>query len=102
MYNIPVSALQHIRGFSEPFASAWTYYDRGVGSFVRLHRLWRRFSACSPVYKYLPLQMSNQDITVSYGHRTVKTRLPVRSAIFKHCIARLVLWWVTTWESLVL
>jgi hypothetical protein len=38
----------------------------------------------------------------SYGHRTLKTRLPVRSALVKQCIARLVLWWVTTWESLVL
>jgi hypothetical protein len=38
----------------------------------------------------------------SYGHRTVNARLPVRSALVKHCIARLVLWWVTTWESLVL
>jgi hypothetical protein len=38
----------------------------------------------------------------SYGHRTLKARLPVRSALVKQCIARLVLWWVTTWESLVL
>jgi hypothetical protein len=38
----------------------------------------------------------------SYGHRTLNARLPVRSALVKQCIARLVLWWVTTWESLVL
>ncbi|RPB20330.1 hypothetical protein L211DRAFT_893659, partial [Terfezia boudieri ATCC MYA-4762] len=35
-------------------------------------------------------------------HRLKKTRHPVRSAISKLQIARLVLWWVTTWESLVL
>ena len=40
--------------------------------------------------------------TVSYGHRTMNTRLPVRSAIFKHRIARLVLQWVTMRESRVL
>jgi hypothetical protein len=41
-------------------------------------------------------------VLYSYGHRTLKSRLPVRSALVKQCIARLVLWWVTTWESLVL
>lgn len=35
-------------------------------------------------------------------HRYVKTRHPVRSAIYKHVIAGLVLRWVTTWESPVL
>ncbi|RPB27304.1 hypothetical protein L211DRAFT_772813, partial [Terfezia boudieri ATCC MYA-4762] len=35
-------------------------------------------------------------------HRLKKTRHPVRSAISKLQIARSVLWWVTTWESLVL
>ena len=39
---------------------------------------------------------------ISYGHRTMNTRLPVRSAIFKHRIARLVLQWVTMRESRVL
>ena len=39
---------------------------------------------------------------ISYGHRIMKARLPVRSAIFKHDIARLVLQWVTMRESLVL
>jgi hypothetical protein len=37
----------------------------------------------------------------SYGHRTMNTRLPVRSALVKHGIARLVLQWVTMRESLV-
>ena len=35
-------------------------------------------------------------------HRYVKARHPVRSAIYKHVIAGLVLRWVTTWESPVL
>lgn len=35
-------------------------------------------------------------------HRYVRTRHPVRSAIYKHVIAGLVLRWVTTWESPVL
>lgn len=39
--------------------------------------------------------------TNSYGHRTMNTRLPVRSALVKHGIARLVLQWVTMRESLV-
>ena len=38
----------------------------------------------------------------SYGHRLKNTRHPVRSAISKLQIARLVLEWVTIWESLVL
>jgi hypothetical protein len=75
MYNIPVSALQHVRSFSEPFASAWTYYDRGVGSFVFIGFGGGSRPALQYINKYLPLQMSNQDITVSYGHRTVKTYL---------------------------
>lgn len=39
--------------------------------------------------------------TNSYGHRTMNTRLPVRSAPVKRGIARLVLQWVTMRESLV-
>ena len=38
---------------------------------------------------------------VIYGHRNMKARLPVRSALVKHVIARLVLQWVTMRESLV-
>jgi hypothetical protein len=49
-----------------------------------------------------PLENKHNLGKSSYGHRTLKTRLPVRSALVKQCIARLVLWWVTTWESLVL
>ena len=47
------------------------------------------------IYKYT-------DYTDIYDHRLKKTRHPVRSAISKLQIARLVLRWVTTRESLVL
>jgi hypothetical protein len=41
--------------------------------------------------------------TVStYGHSQLKTGHPVRSAIHKQLNGRLVLRWVTTWESLLL
>ncbi|KAF1933106.1 uncharacterized protein M421DRAFT_53545, partial [Didymella exigua CBS 183.55] len=36
--------------------------------------------------------------TVTYGHRTLKTRLPVRSALFKQRTGGLVVRWVTTSE----
>ncbi|KAH0128303.1 hypothetical protein KCU67_g17191, partial [Aureobasidium melanogenum] len=37
-----------------------------------------------------------------YGHSQLKTGHPVRSAIHKQLNGRLVLRWVTTWESLLL
>ncbi|KAG9546809.1 hypothetical protein KCU77_g20977, partial [Aureobasidium melanogenum] len=36
----------------------------------------------------------------TYGHSQLKTGHPVRSAIHKQLNGRLVLRWVTTWESL--
>ncbi|KAG9632214.1 hypothetical protein KCU95_g13372, partial [Aureobasidium melanogenum] len=41
-------------------------------------------------------------IFVTYGHSQLKTGHPVRSAIHKQLNGRLVLRWVTTWESLLL
>ncbi|OAL55019.1 hypothetical protein IQ07DRAFT_283982 [Pyrenochaeta sp. DS3sAY3a] len=38
----------------------------------------------------------------TYDHRTLKTELPVRSAVLKQCTGRLVVRWVTTRESLLL
>ncbi|KAG9689958.1 hypothetical protein KCU95_g7978, partial [Aureobasidium melanogenum] len=38
----------------------------------------------------------------TYGHSQLKTGHPVRSAIHKLLNGRLVLRWVTTWESLLL
>ncbi|KAH0389091.1 hypothetical protein KCU92_g385, partial [Aureobasidium melanogenum] len=40
--------------------------------------------------------------TTTYGHSQLKTGHPVRSAIHKQLNGRLVLWWVTTGESLLL
>jgi hypothetical protein len=37
--------------------------------------------------------------TATYDHRTLKIRLPVRSAIYKQCTGGLVVRWVTTSES---
>ena len=44
----------------------------------------------------------NQNIPSTYGHSQLKTGHPVRSAIHKQLNGRLVLRWVTTWESLLL
>jgi hypothetical protein len=35
----------------------------------------------------------------TYDHRTIRSRLPVRSALVKHCTGGLVVRWVTTGES---
>ncbi|KAH0363842.1 hypothetical protein KCU65_g7113, partial [Aureobasidium melanogenum] len=44
----------------------------------------------------------NGGISSTYGHSQLKTGHPVRSAIHKQLNGRLVLRWVTTWESLLL
>jgi hypothetical protein len=41
-------------------------------------------------------------LSSTYGHSQLKTGHPVRSAIHKQLNGRLVLRWVTTWESLLL
>jgi hypothetical protein len=41
-------------------------------------------------------------MTYTYDHRIMKTRLPVRSALFKHDTGGLVVKWVTISESLLL
>jgi hypothetical protein len=41
-------------------------------------------------------------MSFTYGHSQLKTGHPVRSAIHKQLNGRLVLRWVTTWESLLL
>jgi hypothetical protein len=43
-----------------------------------------------------------KDVLSTYGHSQLKTGHPVRSAIHKQLNGRLVLRWVTTWESLLL
>ena len=46
--------------------------------------------------------MSKSRRPSTYGHSQLKTGHPVRSAIHKQLNGRLVLRWVTTWESLLL
>jgi hypothetical protein len=41
---------------------------------------------------------TQNDMTNTYDHRTLKTRLPVRSALFKQRTGGLVVRWVTTSE----
>ncbi|KAG9555602.1 hypothetical protein KCU71_g11968, partial [Aureobasidium melanogenum] len=41
-----------------------------------------------------------RSVPSTYGHSQLKTGHPVRSAIHKQLNGRLVLRWVTTWESL--
>jgi hypothetical protein len=50
-----------------------------------------------PEYLYADVSTSS-----TYGHSQLKTGHPVRSAIHKQLNGRLVLRWVTTWESLLL
>ncbi|KAH0366705.1 hypothetical protein KCU65_g5096, partial [Aureobasidium melanogenum] len=51
-------------------------------------------------YEILVFIFSENSKTCSYGHSQLKTGHPVRSAIHKQLNGRLVLRWVTTWESL--
>ncbi|KAJ5984236.1 hypothetical protein N7481_006335 [Penicillium waksmanii] len=43
-----------------------------------------------------------QALSSTYDHRVWRTGLPVRSAVLKPHAGRLVVWWVTTCESLLL
>ncbi|KAK5807457.1 hypothetical protein VI817_001715 [Penicillium citrinum] len=54
------------------------------------------------VSKTLEIQAKNivASIVFTYDHRVWRTGLPVRSAVLKPHAGRLVVWWVTTCESL--
>ena len=52
--------------------------------------------SCLETYK------TNGRLFLTYDHRTLKTRLPVRSALFKQRTGGLVVRWVTTSEYLLL
>ena len=52
-----------------------------------------RYLAFGELYSTKPVILS------TYDHRTLKIRLPVRSAIYKQCTGGLVVRWVTTSES---
>ena len=55
-----------------------------------------------PGAKLLKYVYCRDSILSTYGHSQLKTGHPVRSAIHKQLNGRLVLRWVTTWESLLL
>ncbi|KAH0361909.1 hypothetical protein KCU65_g8369, partial [Aureobasidium melanogenum] len=52
--------------------------------------------------KDLLVVLAKNSFSSTYGHSQLKTGHPVRSAIHKQLNGRLVLRWVTTWESLLL
>jgi hypothetical protein len=55
------------------------------------------------VSRILMYRMKNirneKDVNLTYDHRTLRIRLPVRSALYKQCTGGLVVRWVTTSES---
>jgi hypothetical protein len=53
-------------------------------------------------FKKLRIFIASATFSSAIDHRTMKARLPVRSAILNHCVGRLVVGWVTTSESLLL
>ena len=76
-------------------------FDRGLvsrydfGSFATPSREWRKSpTQCNPIWVHL------SRVTDTYDHRTLKSRRPVRSAIFKQRTGGLVVRWETTSEYL--
>jgi hypothetical protein len=45
------------------------------------------------------MYMYDYDVSITYDYRILRTRLPVRSALFKQDTGGLVVRWVTTSES---
>jgi hypothetical protein len=63
----------------------------------------RNFSTSASSLVWVPSDIYQpKSIIDTYGHSQLKTGHPVRSAIHKQLNGRLVLRWVTTWESLLL
>ncbi|KAF2129638.1 hypothetical protein P153DRAFT_290957 [Dothidotthia symphoricarpi CBS 119687] len=65
---------------------------------------WARVSWCSSLKLHWPAATTRTCYgptynSSTYDHRTLKTRLPVRSALFKQRTGGLVVRWVTTSES---
>jgi hypothetical protein len=69
--------------------------------YVRCSLFRPSFDALSGTPK-MPIITARISISCTYGHSQLKTGHPVRSAIHKQLNGRLVLRWVTTWESLLL
>ncbi|KAF2623320.1 hypothetical protein BU25DRAFT_478602 [Macroventuria anomochaeta] len=58
---------------------------------------WARLHSCCS-YINITICFIRNSISFTYDHRTLKTRLPVRSALFKQRTGGLVVRWVTTSE----
>ena len=65
-------------------------------------RRWSQSTVLELSRKLLIIILEKIQILSTYGHSQLKTGHPVRSAIHKQLNGRLVLRWVTTWESLLL
>jgi hypothetical protein len=71
-------------------------YKKGGGSMMHIEQVAIAASDQSTILYGSIVMIS------TYGHSQLKTGHPVRSAIHKQLNGRLVLRWVTTWESLLL
>ena len=87
----------------------------GFGSNIAIvtdshnHCSFRSLCPQPPMLRDLVIRPSRHNLLLAldsnfftYGHSQLKTGHPVRSAIHKQLNGRLVLRWVTTWESLLL
>ncbi|KAH0387263.1 C-24(28) sterol reductase, partial [Aureobasidium melanogenum] len=91
-----------ITGFNSPFP--W-FYPLFFACMI-VHRAIRDIQKCRAKYGDAWIEYEKRvpwlfiPYVVTYGHSQLKTGHPVRSAIHKQLNGRLVLRWVTTWESL--
>ncbi|KAG9694712.1 hypothetical protein KCU95_g5542, partial [Aureobasidium melanogenum] len=109
-FGIALWGLESVLGYSGP--NGWTWLDdescsfekaRKLGLLLRYGFIWQdnRFVLAKDT-TMLEILLENamfSDLS-TYGHSQLKTGHPVRSAIHKQLNGRLVLRWVTTWESL--
>jgi hypothetical protein len=96
--NIDISRLMIHALTARPFDQGiQLFYTRGL---VVLNSTWQQTQSRIPETRWI--MTLNIPKSGTYGHSQLKTGHPVRSAIHKQLNGRLVLRWVTTWESLLL
>ncbi|KAH0362326.1 hypothetical protein KCU65_g8087, partial [Aureobasidium melanogenum] len=83
-------------GRQSQFKQHETLLERSSDAFALIDHLEGTIYSC-PL-----LRLCKNLVPSTYGHSQLKTGHPVRSAIHKQLNGRLVLRWVTTWESLLL
>jgi hypothetical protein len=76
----------------------WLLWLRKIKAATRRRRAWM---VCGTT-NWMVIVLCKNRSSSTYGHSQLKTGHPVRSAIHKQLNGRLVLRWVTTWESLLL